>query len=88
MGVTALAAIAIAREGSETVVFLYGSLSNASAADSARWPWPAWAAGAGLADLLCCNGRACAVVAAVFRVTEILLFCCWALRCFCLAWKN
>ena len=34
-GVTALAAIAIAREGSETVVFLYGSLSNASAADSA-----------------------------------------------------
>lgn len=37
-GVTALAAIAIAREGSETVVFLYGSLSNAGAADSTRPP--------------------------------------------------
>ena len=77
MGVTALAAIAIAREGSETVVFLYGSLSNASAADSA----PLVLAGLGglaLALLtfyvLQLGGRA--VVAAVFpgdRFCSLLL---------------
>lgn len=74
-GVTALAAIAIAREGSETVVFLYGSLSNASAADSA----PLALAGLGglaLALLtfyvLQLGGRVLSW-RLFFRVTEVLL---------------
>lgn len=74
-GVTALAAIAIAREGSETVVFLYGSLSSASAADS------------GLLALAALGGLALALLTfyilqlggkvlswrLFFRVTEVLL---------------
>ncbi|AHV91422.1 iron permease FTR1 family protein [Bordetella holmesii ATCC 51541] len=44
-GLLILVMIAVAREGSETVVFLYGTVSAAQdGAARSCWPWPEWVA--------------------------------------------
>ncbi|QXL84289.1 FTR1 family protein [Comamonas sp. NLF-1-9] len=74
-GVAVLAALAIAREGSEAVVFLYGTLAAAPASDL---PWMAFAAIGGLAAALATFwllqlGGKVLTWPRFFRITEILL---------------
>lgn len=74
-GVAVLAALAIAREGSEAAIFLYGTLA---AAPANELPWMALAAAAGLAAafatfwLLQLGGKVL-TWPRFFRITEILL---------------
>jgi high-affinity iron transporter len=76
-GVFVLAMVAVAREGSETVIFLYGALS---AVQSTSFAVPAMAASAGFALalgsylLLQIGGRLLSW-RLFFRVTEVMLLC-------------